>query len=502
MGVNVDQIVNAVRRWCTKTGSSVQRDMTRIILPLTILYSLGLSALLRANVDYKDDVGRIARGYRHWSSASRYLSDMLSVLIHNMSGGLITDTSPFPQILALFFMAAAGCWVIRVLAQNEEKGFCGKILLYGATVCMALNPYFLSCLSFKFDAPFMALSVLFSVLPLLYAKRDLRVFALISVLSVLAMCLTYQQSSGIFPLMVIAVAFAQWNKAEWSLKKAVCFLLVGAASFGLAMLIYKGVFVHAVPGYVTEEIWPLRELIPGTLQNYRTFYHQVRQDFTRGWKICVCLTAGCYYLHTIFASKRHKAAAAVFSALAMLAQSMMVFGVLMFMKDIGFYSRWMYGFCFWIGMMAVTLAGAERSYAGKLSAAALGWVFFIFALTYGNDLAVVKTYESERAQMIVGSMNELQLINDGNTYRICMTGGEAWPKSVKNHMEIFPVMERLIPFNGAYMWNREYILEYFGIGNMIYDEAVNEMALPILQSTSFYNIRGEGDYLLIEYKEN
>lgn len=502
MELHLAETVQEFRGQCHKRASEGRRYVTHIILPLTGLYMLGMSAVLRADFDYKDDIGRVVDGYRHWSSASRYLSDVLSAIVHNLSGGIITDTSPFPQILALLIMAVVGCSVLISFCQTAEKKISGGICSYAATCCLALNPYFLSCLSFKFDAPFMALSVLFSVLPLLFAKDKAGKYVMISMVSVLAMCLTYQSSSGIYPVLVIFLAFTQWNKGEWELKKSLQFLVLSVLSYGAAMLIYKGVFVHAVPGYVSEEIWPLRELIPGTIYNYKTFYQFVKQDFTHTWKWLVCLVAGCYYLQTILTSKRQKGLAALLSALALFAESGMVFGVLMFMKDIQFYSRWMYGFGFWIGIMAVVLCGTPKVYVGKCCAVVLGWCFFIFTLTYGNDLSVIKDYSAARAQMIVDSLNELQLINDGNDYHISMTGYEKWPRSVRNHVNAFPVMERLLPENGSYLWNREYILDYYGLDNFIYDEGVKELDLPVWQSASFYNIRGNDNCILIEYKKN
>lgn len=66
---------------------------------LTGIYLVGISAILRANVNYVDDIGRVADGYRGWENFSRFISNGLSTLMH--TDNYITDISPMTQLLAI-----------------------------------------------------------------------------------------------------------------------------------------------------------------------------------------------------------------------------------------------------------------------------------------------------------------------------------------------------------------------------------------------------------------
>lgn len=502
MITDFENSLQVFRKWYVKKAAKCRQRFMHTVLPLMGIYTLGLLALLRADFNYKDDVGRAASGYREWDAASRYVSDFLSRIIHNMSGGTITDTSPFSQILALLLLAITACCLLCLFTQIDDVGTGQKIVLYCSTIPIVLNPYFLVCLSFKFDAAFMAISILVSVLPLMFVRCKPLHYVCISTGLLLIMCLTYQPSSGIYPLVVTAYTFTRWNEDDWNVKESLLFLLESVAAFGAAMFIFKCVFAHNSPNYIAGEIWAWKDMFSGVVHNYREYYRHIHDDFNRTWELLILALAVLYYIHSVLSSKRHKLAAAVMSALVMFAESLMTFGVLICMKDISFRSRWMYGFGFLLGLYAISLAGRKRAYLGKMVAVCVSWIFFIFAFTYGNDLAVIKAHTDTRTTMIVNSLNTLQLINDGKEYRFSCKGKENWPESIRHHIQGFPVLERMIPGNGKYWSNRYYIQHCFGIENMRYDRAVKKMKLPLLQSTSFYNIRGNDNCILIEYKKN
>ena len=86
-------------------------------LILTAIYFVGISAILRANVNYIDDWGRVAEGYRGWENFSRFISNGVSTLIH--TDNYITDISPFTQLLAVFIVAFAGIILIYVTYERN-----------------------------------------------------------------------------------------------------------------------------------------------------------------------------------------------------------------------------------------------------------------------------------------------------------------------------------------------------------------------------------------------
>ncbi len=149
-----------------RSMGSTLRFLLSLTMPVGIfsaIYLLGISAILRANFNYMDDMGRACFGYGAWYF-SRPLSNILALFLH--ADDYLTDISPLPQILAAVLMAAAS--VVVLYAVTGKKRF--TLWEYVSVLPLGLSPYFLQCLSFKYDAPYMAISVLAAVAPLVMQK--------------------------------------------------------------------------------------------------------------------------------------------------------------------------------------------------------------------------------------------------------------------------------------------------------------------------------------------
>ncbi|MDE6915592.1 MAG: hypothetical protein K2P39_02175 [Lachnospiraceae bacterium] len=99
--------------------------MKKAVLVLAMLYVLGISAILRADFKYIDDLGRVRYGYRGWNDFSRYLNECLSVVLH--ADAYLTDISPLPQLTAVLILAVAGSVVVFVLTGKREFCFWNSI---------------------------------------------------------------------------------------------------------------------------------------------------------------------------------------------------------------------------------------------------------------------------------------------------------------------------------------------------------------------------------------
>ena len=138
-------------------------------------------------------------------------------------GDYLADAAPLPQILAMLIMAVSG--ILMGYIVYERTTFSGWEL--AVLSILGLNPYFLGCVSFRFDAPYMALSVLAAVVPLLYRNRNTAAYVLASGLGILAVCTSYQAAAGIFPMLVVALALRMWNRGE-SIREVGLFCLKSA----------------------------------------------------------------------------------------------------------------------------------------------------------------------------------------------------------------------------------------------------------------------------------
>ena len=187
------------------------KENYKYILIFSLIYFIALIPLIRANINYKDDLGRIRYGYRDFGFG-RYVSDYLSILLHGSSN--ISDISPFTTLLAIVIMAIASTIILRILLKEK------KIKWYhiAAALPIGMNPYFLECYAYKYDAPYMALSVLFATIPFIFYKKEESnknaLFVIVSIICTFLMASSYQASSGIFPIITIILALKIFSNKE------------------------------------------------------------------------------------------------------------------------------------------------------------------------------------------------------------------------------------------------------------------------------------------------
>jgi len=112
--------------------------------------------------------------------------------------------------VAVVIVALAGIIVMDTFVESHRYNLVAVIAL----VPIGLSPFFLMCLSYKYDSPYMAFSVLAAVLPIAFTDKTKWKYTVLVAACTVAMCLTYQAASGIFPMLVLFVAFHMWNKAE------------------------------------------------------------------------------------------------------------------------------------------------------------------------------------------------------------------------------------------------------------------------------------------------
>lgn len=132
------------------------------LLILICIYWISCIALFMADFNYQDDLGRVWRGYKEWGHYGRILANALSTYVH--MGNYLCDVSPLSQLLALVIVAIAG--MILLYVYLERRFFSTFEII--ALIPLGLNPYFLESLSYKYDAPYMALSVLASIMPIIF----------------------------------------------------------------------------------------------------------------------------------------------------------------------------------------------------------------------------------------------------------------------------------------------------------------------------------------------
>lgn len=472
-------------------------------LILSVCILVAMTPLLIADFNYYDDLGRVAIGYRSFSDYSRYVSEFGSILLH--AGMHLSDISPFPQILAALVIAGAGIAVIGILKKTPSPASLMELI---AVLPLALSPYFLGCLSYKYDSPYMAFSVLVSVVPLLLWKLQGGgiVYCLFSALCSIAMCMSYQAASGIYPMLVIFAAFRLWNDGRS--REAISLALQSAASYLAGLLLFNWLFMPEMDSYVSTSILPLPELIPGFFAHLAQYARLIISDFKRGWLLLILVIFLAFVIVSVFDSRRSRMAALGGAILTLLLSSLLAFGVYPALTIPLQEPRAMFGFGALIAFAAVSICSAPKAWPARLCILALSWCFFVFSLTYGNALSQQKHYAQSRLQLVVQDLNDLANTQHGKA--VSVSGDIGYAPVIERMPRNQRILKRLVPtlFSGN-DWGENYLYCYYGLKNiaMLEDASyildntdITQFDLPVLKDTMFHTIRGNQDYIVIDLK--
>ena len=243
--------------------NSFKKKYAFCVKPALILlgvYLVGISAIIRANFNYIDDMGRTAKGYQQWDVCSRYISSFLSNFIHGDS--YLTDVSPLPQFLAIIVLVLSSIIVLYLV--SEKKEFCLWQLV--GIIPLGMSPYFLECMSYKYDSPYMALSIFASVASVLLRKKSIIVYGLASMIGIIGVCTTYQPALGIFPMLIILLSMKDWNEAK-EVKEIIKFIITSVVGYGLGLVIFKIFLMKPTDSYVSSAMPEIKDIIPTIVKN-------------------------------------------------------------------------------------------------------------------------------------------------------------------------------------------------------------------------------------------
>lgn len=479
---------------------SFWKQTKKTFYTLLILHVIGISAIIRANVSYIDDVGRTAYGYFNFGFG-RKLSDFLATLVHTGTGA--RDISPLTQLLAVCFLSASCCIVIHLLSEKQEYDLWTII----AVLPLGLSPYFLECISYKFDSPYMALSILVSVLPFLFCKYGHLPYAAASVAGCLFMCLLYQPSSGIYPMLTALLCFRQWNKNR-PLKEIIRFGLISAFSYCCALVVFRVTLVPvntAVYSYVDYTV--SFNQLP---KNLRVYFSYIKSDFKSWWLALVAVIAASFvYAAVRDTVKKPRLLSGLLAAVTLLVMLPLSYGAYSVLEKPWWQPRCMYGFGVFVALIGVYASGAKRVYPAKLACLCLSWAFLVFAFVYGNALAENQRYLEYRVEAAIQDMCEteafLSMERSGIAPQVQYCGSISWSPVILRIDDNYRLITRLVPniVNESWAHGKIYVDNYFGLGNYIimdYSDDFKSLDLPVLKDTFFHTIRGDGERILIEFR--
>ncbi|MDI9518034.1 MAG: glucosyltransferase domain-containing protein [Bacillota bacterium] len=475
-------------------------NIKQSLIFLTLIYCVAYYPIIRANVYYQDDIGRAAFGYRGWDNYSRYVSNFLSNFIHANSH--IADISPLTQLIAISFLVVASLIVVIMFSDKKKISIWSLI----AVLPIGLSPYFLECISYKFDSPYMALSVLVSIVPLLFYKEDTIIYMGASALGTILMCTTYQASSGIFPLIVCFFAFKKWLDDEDILSSFI-FIFKSAFGYLIGLIIFKYLIMAPDPSG-NNVMYSLFELPKEFINNLVLYYKVVNQDFDYKWKY---LLIGIMFLfvfsNTVFAKKGKKTIVLLNSILVLVIGLSVCFGLYPALVNRLQTPRTMYGFGVFIAILMLNTVNifkfdVYKNYISRFLILGLCWSFFVLCFVYGNALNVQQKYIDYRIQLVLSDINKIN-IDSNELNQIDIQGSIGFSPVVKN-MQLYKngILRRLIKetfCSGSY-FGSAYFLYYFGLENVEQVEGLDKNNMDLKYETQFHTIYSKDNKILLILK--
>ena len=464
---------------------------------LSGIYIVGITAIIRANVSYCDDLWRVFAGLDMTGAFSRHTATFLSNFLHGNTW--LTDISPLPQILAVLIMAFTGMLLLYILdevCRKPQKFDVWKVI---ALIPLCFSPFFLECIAYKYDSPYMAASVLFSVIPVVFYQSSPKKYVIAVCVGTILMCTTYQASSGVFPLLVVLLSFLMWNRKE-DLKKIGCFILRSICGYVSGMLIFRFcIMTEHEASYMDTSV-----SLQSVGKNLATFFHAIVTNFTPVWLTLIVITCIVFVIVVVRQSGHRTVLSLPVALLTMIVMVVLSFGVYIVFSQILLCVRSMYGICICFTLLGLVIVTLVRFPVAKVSVLLFSWLMFVFTFTYGNALAQQEEYCSFRLQEVISGISEIDALENDNPAYVQIVGDIGYCDSVENMISEYPVLECLVPIDfsgninafGDIRLCTQYQLD------LIYDPGIDmtEMDLPVVSDTIYHTVKSKDNYVLIYLK--
>jgi len=371
-----------------------------------------------------------------------------------------------------------------------------------------LCPYFLECLSFKFDTPYIALSVLAGIFPFIFISRK-RAFIFFSVVSLLIMCMTYQAVSGIYLLIVVMLGFQDWNNKRKSNKEILSFLGTAVFTYCFAMLLFRLFLMRSTGTYASTAIHPITQMIPGILNDLKIYTSTIFSDLGIIWKTGIVLVLLFFMRQSIVQSSQKKTVSFLFSILVICISFIFSYGIYILLAKPLYLPRALAGFGAFLSIFCIQTV-INNSKFTVVFVLALNWCLFVFAFSYGNALADQKRYAEFRMSILLQDLNTVQLNRPVKELTVQMENSIDFTPAIKNIAKQNPVIERLVPkrlgTGEENIWEEYIYKAYFDFpawGNISWLKGYIDyktLDLPVVVDSYYHTIQSDGDHVLITLK--
>ena len=448
-----------------------------LILGVYLLVNINISL---AEYPYIDDIGRQVLGYTGFSEHySRYLSEFSARLIQG--GTHLTDPGLTTNIISAFILTFASTILLFVLFPSKKVT---PVLALASTV-IGINPWFLEPLSFRFDNPFMSLSILVSILPFIFWESR-KLFSICSVVCIYLMCNSYQASSGIYILMTLTLLFLEVvYSGKLNIKSLVCSIL----SYVGGMVLYKIQITIKPPIFADQGNIPSLLHLPSImLANAKGYLKNIYLQSTKVWILLFIV-----------------ALAFTFAWLAL--GSILSYGSYLILSE-QFYllrPRYEYGLGVFSSIVLVVSLGITNrnqiiNVLKSVFSSLLIFYFLAFSFIYVSNLKQQNNTFEVQSAMLGNSLNKY--LNDKNNV-VNINRFVANSPIYENATSVYPMISSLIMPNTNVSWDmtmRFNAITKFNVDFKPFDATTVNSEYKQLETTKMYDVYTKDNELFVVMK--
>lgn len=442
--------------------------------------------LILADFYYADDMWRNAEGSRSWIGFSRYISEFLSILIH--TNIKLSDIAPLSQLIAIIIMTFTVFIICYIV--NDKKYSILSILAISLTF---ISPFFSENISYRFDAPYMALAVLFSSIPFLF-QENRKTFIFTSVAGLILTSFSYQAGLSIYIILTIFLSLQRLLKNDKPVSY-IKFITDAVLSFAAALVIFKIFFMNTMSNS-EDDYFSTAIKISALPQNLINYIRIISVDFGGHFlKLLSIIACTASVLVLTFKSKCNKAIAftAVIFAFG-LSMLLSVGPYIIFERPLLTYRVFM-GFNLILALIVFTLINEKIV---NILSVLIFYSCVVFQFVYGNCLSEQKEYQNFRSAIIAKDIGELAVsqqnieIRFENKVDLC--------DATKISRQNYPVLNKIItsiPSENS-IWNENYF-KNFNL-NFKNTPTLDKNNMTLVKSSIYHNIYQSDNKFVVELK--
>ncbi|HEM2808815.1 TPA: glucosyltransferase domain-containing protein [Streptococcus suis] len=403
------------------------------------------------NYYYIDDIARRANGSTGFAEHyARYLSEYAAHLVQGDTH--LTDLGLTTFILSAVFLGIISSLIVYFISENPKMTWGAAC----ASLFIGLNPFSLELLSFRFDTPYMMLSILVSILPFLWKEKKI-LYGLSSILGIFLMYNSYQASSGIYIIFVLFLGLLSFLNTL-DIKEHIMFVGSSAVYYLIATGVY---YIEMMFNPQLKErgdnvsVANLSELPSAVIDNIKAYFEVYSDELPALWKFWIFIIFIIFLIQMVVRYKKSRVVTFLLTLPYVFITAMLSLGVYIASATelATVRPRYAYSLAILLGMIMVYVASNSKkniqNIIGKIAVVIVTYYTFTFSMAYVAALDNQKTDFELQAGELASHLN-VYIRDSNNTVYInrLFEDSPAYSNSSLN----YPILDNLVPSNQLLYW--------------------------------------------------